>query len=1005
MPDPHESRSERFALIQESNSMTAKLPTVRTSAALWALALSLLLTGACQGVFDQPPPLQPEDDGVSDLFIGEGVGAECGEFDGEEAIICRDGLTCVPSAEDGNLNVCTPVANKVENDKCLLTAECMPPTARVCSSSSDPCATDSDCPANGGTCTEISCTDSDLENYYGSNDAATYNKRVACLGLHCGWAGFCVLSNTLSGSPPTEAVGVFGTLLNGNQGSPCATASECRHGLVCKFQGLGGTCKKTAPEAGDLGATCLKPQSEEDEEGEEDEVTEPEPDVLQCMAGLACSSQTMKCVPGSIFLNPDLFGGEPYCQTYYESLAPFGVRSLVPGEGQPTDFYSLPFPNDFRLVEGVPNIKSHPLPGPGLIGLDPLSEIANALPLETDGWSTQAGIFFRFTRPVDPDSLAGNVHLIRLPDGAEHPFEAVFTAERNKYICANYLMVQPKWGTPLDAKTTYAVVITDGVMSTEDGDDDGARAAVALDDTEALLDDATEFDPRLDYAWNAYEPLRDYLNGQSEIDKTSIVGATVFTTNDPTERMQMVHDAVAAADGISFASAPVICENGTEWLPCDEVVGIDSTDAGEDTGRTCPGNASDLPYMEIHAQLRIPMVQTGKRPYLLSGGALTLGGAAGESGLEYEKVCVSITIPRDDAANGVVRPPGGWPVMIYGHGTGGTYRTGAALLAEQLTYLQDEETGTPTPMVVIGYDAPMHASRKGKGIFAQLDSGPLFYNFTNPPAAKGNFYQGAADVFALAKFVATLGDGITKDHFQSGDFAKLQPEMKTAGADFKVDVDKIMYHGHSQGGATGPLITPFATELDQVVLSGTGGSLVYGLLGKKQPYDVSTGMSIALQEMSLNEQHPALHLMQYYFDEVDAAPYGIRMATTNPMHQLHVYGVDDTYTPAETSATYAASMGGAMVTPNPVPSSWFDDMPNYSSNTYDLKNGELTKNMDSTYTRATVVAHSDDEQAETSSGADYDGHFVVYKDKNATRWFSQWMATWITRDAPIVVLQ
>jgi hypothetical protein len=253
-----------------------------------------------------------------------------------------------------------------------------------------------------------------------------------------------------------------------------------------------------------------------------------------------------------------------------------------------------------------------------------------------------------------------------------------------------------------------------------------------------------------------------------------------------------------------------------------------------------------------------------------------------------------------------------------------------------------------------------------------------------------------------------MGKGITPAHYAQGVLTDVLPEEKKALVDFKVDTEKIMYHGHSQGGATGPLIAPFATELDQVVLSGTGGSLVYGLLGKKQPYDVSTGMSIALQEMSLNEQHPALHLMQYYFDEVDAAPYGILMATSHPIHQLHVYGVDDTYTPAETSATYAASFGGDMVTPSPLAdkADWFADMPNFSSNSYDLKLGPLTENVErdgDLYTMATVVAHSDDPQAASSNGADYDGHFVVYKDNNATRWFTQWMATWLNRDAPVVV--
>ncbi len=348
-------------------------------------------------------------------------------------------------------------------------------------------------------------------------------------------------------------------------------------------------------------------------------------------------------------------------------------------------------------------------------------------------------------------------------------------------------------------------------------------------------------------------------------------------------------------------------------------------------------------------------------------------------------------------------PPSGWPLMIYGHGTGGTYRTGAALVGQRMASLETEG-GEATPIAVLGIDAPMHGERKGTGLFAQLDSGPLYYNFTNPPAAKGNFYQGAADVFALVRLAKKMSEGFSKG--LSVPVQSMPQNVKDVFQGSKFDPEKIMYHGHSQGGATGPLITPFATGIDQVVVSGTGGSLVYGLLGKKQPYDVSTGMSIALQEISLTEQHPALHLMQYYFDEVDATPYGALMSTQNVMHQLHVYGVDDTYTPPDTSAIYASSTQGSLVKPSPEPS-WYEDMPFYPMDIIDLAsapNQGVELNDGGNYTRATVVAKSTDALAPhiTSTGS-YDGHFVIYKDKNASRWFEQWMATWVATGVPRVV--
>lgn len=903
-------------------------------------ALALLGTGACESVFDQPPPLTVEDDGFLALFVGEGVGDSCDESS-EAPVFCRSGLSCTSG-------LCQANGDKSINDKCLLTAECQAPSKE--------------------------CTDEEIA-------AADQAERTACLGLHCGWAGFCVPSNTIAGSSNTDALGVFGALLSGDTGSPCATASECRHSLVCKFQGLGGTCQPVAEDAGDLDAPCAN------DEGE--------PEVLNCMAGLTCSSKTLTCVPGSIFLNPDLFGGEPYCQDYYESLAPFGMRSLVPRDGQPSDFYSLPFPNDFRRdANGMPDISAHPLPGGGLIGIDPLSAIADALPLETNGWSTQAGIFLRFTREVDTTSLAGNVHLINLEDGTEHPHTRIFTTARNKYICSNYLMVQPRWGTPLKSKTSYAVIITDGVMSAPN-DDDESDSAKRIDDTDTLLSNSSPSDSALTTAWGVYQPLRDYLASEGSMDSASIVGATVFTTNSPTERMQSVYDAVIQSEQIAISSSPILCKAGTT-SPCAEIAGMaDSTDSGTEAGRDCPTNP-DPDFHELHARVRIPMVQSGKRPYLLDGGAMEITMENGKPQFEYEEICMSITVPSTAAM-----PATGWPVMIYGHGTGGTYRTGAALVGSRMASLTTEG-GTATPIAVISIDAPMHGERKGTGLFAQLDSGPLYYNFTNPPAAKGNFYQGAADVFALVKLAQTMSQGFSQGLAQSVSIDSLPQNVKDIFQGTKFNTDRIMYHGHSQGGATGPLVTPFATGLDQVVVSGTGGSLVYGLLGKKQPYDVSTGMSIALQEISLNEQHPALHLMQYYFDEVDATPYGALMSTKNVMHQLHVYGVNDTYTPADTSAIYASSTGGSLLTPSPEPA-WFADMPFYPMEVLNLADGPVVQNMGE-FTRATVVAKSTDAVAShIKSSASYDGHFVIYKDKNASRWFEQWMATWVDTGIPRIV--
>ena len=53
----------------------------------------------------------------------------------------------------------------------------------------------------------------------------------------------------------------------------------------------------------------------------------------------------------------------------------------------------------------------------------------------------------------------------------------------------------------------------------------------------------------------------------------------------------------------------------------------------------------------------------------------------------YESVCLALTIPKD------IEPPAdGWPVVVYGHGTGGNFRAGVKLLASKLSELTDESS-------------------------------------------------------------------------------------------------------------------------------------------------------------------------------------------------------------------------------------------------------------------------------------------------------------------------
>ena len=899
-------------------------PALALAVVAWALV-------GCDD-FDNPPPELSDEGPVVEYFLGAGVGEAC-ETDGE----CRDGLECNGSG------ACEPSGKKKVNAKCLLTAECSAATK--------------------------SCTPAELSGIYKSGDA---NQKIACLGLHCGWAGFCVLSDSFD----PDAYGADGLpgqllnkVLNGKPGAPCASASECERGLFCDFRGLGGVCTQPEADAGDLGIPC---------EGTKD-----------CLAGLACSAASLTCVPGSILLNPDLFMGETRCDEIEEQdEMPFGVRTVVRrgDEDFDLDFYSMPFPSDVLLDDsGHPDLSQHPRPGSGLIGFDPIGAVIAAIEEEMTGWSTQAGVYFRFTRPVNTDSLEDRIRFVNLDHPAagspasEHPFEVQFTAERNKYICSNYLLVHPLWSKPLRPKTTYGVVLTKGIESTDDEEEEGfvPEQATQLDDLAALLGATEPSDPDVRRAWERHEKLRLWLS-KVELTEGDIVGATVFTTNNPTALMAALRAAVYGGEAVELAPGPVIhCKPGAQSICATPAAELALTGATKDP-RAC-SDSETSGYAEYHGRIRVPIMQEGARPYLTEGGSLhQVGGAPAV--WATEAVCASLTVPLG------TMPAAGWPLMIYGHGTNGSFRTAPTVLGEFVGTVPADGKGL-AQIAMLGIDGPMHADRRGQGPDSKLDPGPLFYNFANPKAAKGNFYQGAADLFALTRFATELA-GV---------------ELLAGGGLFQVNPERIAYHGHSQGGATGPLVAPYESNLQTMVLSGTGGSLVFGLLGKKEPYDISTAMMLALQEVSLDDTHPALHLLQYYFDEVDATPYGPLLddpPSTKGISMLHVYGHGDSFTPPETSRIYAASTGGDLATPNPLPS-WFDPIDDLGMSAAELP---ITANRQvggQAVTRVTTEALNDPANANTL-GEVYDGHFVIYKDRTASWQFLNWMGTWALTGTPTV---
>lgn len=777
------------------------------------------------------------------------------------------------------------------------------------------CAADSDC-RDGLACEASVCAPRGDT----AESAPCLRSDECAEGLRCGWAGFCV---------PEGARAV---------GEACGHDGECERGVEClRIGGIGGQCvaREGGVEGLPLGATCSAS------------------DV--CAEGLICSSERGECLPGSLLLNPDAFRGVP-CDLEGDLALPFGVRHALPGSG--ADFFATPFPTDLRVTGGQLDLSDYPVPGAAFSDKDLFSALLREVESIRAGWSRNPGIYLRFTRPLSESSVSElvskHLRLVDLTTGEDHPFTAELLSDRNKYICHNALHMHPLWSRPLAGGHTYAAIVKRNVRSANE------EPPAQLDALPMLLS-ATSPSGDDRAMWLRYGPLRDWLRAEgARFTTEDIAGAAVFTVREETDLFERGREAVWRADVPRFDGAPVLCEEGVV-SPC-ATPGYAPPPAAptQRDPRDCP-ERPHAAYHELHARVRMPIFQRGTLPYATADGDVELEGGAPRL-TKYMSMCMAITIPKT-----APMPEGGWPVVIYGHGTGGRFRAGAQLLGAGLSSLMTD--GAPSPVAIVAIDQSMHGPRLGDD--QTLSPGPLFFNVQNPKAARGNLIQGALDNFALVRFL------------------KESPSLRGLSVEgvgeVRFNPNRLSYHGHSQGGTTGPLFAPFEDELTGAAFSGTAGGLIFSLLGKKEPYDATVGLRLTLQELNIDATHPALHIFQELFDDVDPLNFANKLYTSphgDPIHALHIIGLRDNFTPDDGQRGFASASGGLVGAP--AGDDGFAERVGLAP--LGLASGELplmgnVRGVGAEPITGVVTAFS---PARGEGGADaYDGHFVAYRDADA----------------------
>jgi predicted esterase len=540
-------------------------------------------------------------------------------------------------------------------------------------------------------------------------------------------------------------------------------------------------------------------------------------------------------------------------------VALFSVPGSTGGPASPSaDFYELPFPNDIHTRDGGGiDLTSHPRVNPVV------DAFIDAIQAQQSGFSVNAASFFRFSAPIDPASLPASPTASLDPDasvylvdvdprspvrGQRTPVRFQFNTAAGSVIGNNWLSVLPFPGFPLREQTTYAVVITKRLRAA------GGGSIGRSSDFDAIAGNGKPSNPALASAKELYRPLWDYLAEPGGDRLTDVVAANVFTTQDATSLLGRVRQVI-------YSSVA---------LPAPRQIALVSADGG---GFAWYDGVYDGPNF-----------QRGQVPYTTEaqGGDIQVDANGAPILQRMEVLRFSFTVPLG------ATPAGGWPVVLYAHGTGGDYHT----------FVGDGTAGAlaSAGIAAVSIDQVLHGPRNPNG-----DPAASFFNYANPLAARDNTLQGALDNFQLVRLVRDFN-------------------FTDAARTVRFDLNRILFFGHSQGGITG---VPFVSQeplIKGAVFSGAGGILYLSLLYKTEPVDVASLVRAVLPDSPLDEFNPILALLQLWIDRADSATYGPLLIDrpppgNQPKHVFHSLGIVDHFTPVPNIEALATAMRVSPVQP------------------------------------------------------------------------------------------
>jgi hypothetical protein len=503
----------------------------------------------------------------------------------------------------------------------------------------------------------------------------------------------------------------------------------------------------------------------------------------------------------------------------------------------PDSFYAMPYPSDLRLTpQGTPDVRGFPNPL-----AESILEGLRATTMQRKGFPQMPSAYFHFTAPIaprDPKNIiaadaASPILLVDVdPNSPErgklYPVVAG-TPAADRYLSDDTLEIAPRVGIVLHESRTYAYVVMKSL-----NDAMGAKLGAPAGFVALEAASAPAADPEL-AAWKLYQPLWQTL-GQIGVAEADVATATVFTTGDVVRDTADLSSKVIAQYQTSIAALAV------------------------------PSDGDHSRFCELLGTISYPQFQEGTPPFDTKG--LFQFGSDGLPIKQRDEVApIAISLPKGEM------PTGGFPFIIYFHGSGGL---STAVIDAGPLQSPTDQVGTPGegPAYVM---APHGFAMAGSALPLNPERVPgatelEYLNFNNPASFRDTFRQG---IIEQRMFI----DALSK--------LTIDPSVVASCTGLSLAPGETAYHFlmtslHAQGQSMGGMYTNLVGATDPrvkvVVPTGAGGYWPFMVLTTQTIPNAPNDLKLLLGTGDLTFMHPALHLLETAWEPAEPFVYMRRIA-------------------------------------------------------------------------------------------------------------------------------